>query len=303
MALLMSACTKGNLDMLGLFYTLSEGSDERFAQSMEYNATHAFDTIRLEDEQYHFYVMTDIHVDFTANNVDTFVSHYKADPDAAPFCLCLGDFINAVDHYEYCMAHVGAIWNNAVHHQAGRHDTCYAALGNHDMYYDQWKLYRGFYPTTSYAFVVQTPKHRDLYICFDSANGTVGAAQMKWLENILRETQGEDYRHRILFTHTHLFKKDESQGHTSNFALEETYELAAMFQKYDVELVLQGHSHHRDLSIFKGVKYLRLDAMEDHYYNAFYTIIEVGEQCSWKYVPVGPQDPEVEQTRIPGVPC
>lgn len=295
-ACLVMGCSKGNLDMLGMFYTLAETSDERFEQSLQYDDSVGFLTFNLPAESYKLYVMTDIHVDFTTYNLDTFVAAYKTDPEKIPFCLLLGDLINATDHYDTCYAHLAAIWND------GSGDTCLCTLGNHDMYYDQWKVYRQFFPTSTYWFVVQTPSAKDLFICLDSANGTLGKNQRKWLESLLKVKSGEGYRHIIVYTHTHFFKKDNSQGHTSNFAIEETYELADIFARYGVELVLQGHSHHRDLTTFKGVNYLRLDAMEDHYYNAFYTTLQVGETIQWDFIPVGPQKEGVEQERIEEIP-
>lgn len=302
-ACLCVACGEGNLDMLGLVYTKSDSVNKRFDQSMEYNATHPYDTIMLAEDDYHFYAMSDIHVDFTADNLDEFIEHYKSDATAAPFCLCLGDFINATKHYNFCMHHLSQIGSLEPQHQAGRRDTCYGSLGNHDIYYKQWFEYARFYPTATYCFVVKTPSAKDLYICLDTADGTIGTKQMAWLRDLLKGASEENYRHIICFTHTHSFKKDGSQGHTSNMPLEETYELANILSTYGVELIIQGHAHHRDLTKFKGVDFLRIDALEDHYYNAFYNIFYIGEDYYWKVIPVGPQNPDVEQTRIPGVPC
>lgn len=290
----LASCSQGNLDILGMVYTKAEGADERFAQSMEYNEQHAIAPIQVASDDYKLYVMTDIHVDYTTFNLDTFVMDYLADADAAPFCLLLGDLINSVNHYDTCMAHVNRI-NDGAH-------RCFSTLGNHDMYYDQWKIYRKFWGTSTYDFVVQTPSCRDLYICLDSGDGTIGKDQRHWLENLLREESGKDYRHIIVYTHTHFFKIDASQGHTSNFALEEVYELCDLFSRYGVDMVLQGHSHSRNLTVFKGVQYLRLDALEDHYYNAFYTTLQVGKDINWSFVPVGPQDPAKFAVRVPGVP-
>lgn len=301
LALLFASCEKGNLDMLGMVYTLAEGSDERFADSEAYNYTTEPMTIRVPEESYRIYVTTDNHIDFTANNLDDFVKAYKQDAAAAPFVLALGDLINAVDHYPFMYEHLSQVWTMAPQHSAERPDTCFVTLGNHDMYYDQWKVFREYFPSSTYWFEVETPSCKDLYIALDSGSGTVGYKQKNWLTKLLRRKSQEGYRHIFLYTHTHFFKKDNSQGHTSCMALEETYELAAILAKYDVELVLQGHSHHRDITRFKGIDFLRLDAMEDHYYNAFYTILTVGDTYRWEFVPVGPQKEGVEQTRIPGV--
>ena len=119
---------------------------------------------------------------------------------------------------------------------------------------------------------------------------------------MLEAAQEQKYRHIIVFTHTHFFKVDASQGHTSNFALEETYDLCDLFSRYGVELVLQGHDHCRDQHYFKGVQFLIVDALEDHFYNAYYAVMEVHQSFDFQFVPVGPQDPDKFSVRVPGVP-
>ena len=277
MVILLS-CGK-NIDYAGLFYTINESPDERFAQSMEYNVDHGYDTITGVPDDYEVYVMSDIHVDFSTDNLDRFVSDYLADTVAAPFALCLGDLINATDHWDYFDEHVQPV--------AEAERKIYYTVGNHDIYFDQWPEFRSRYHTSTYWFEVQTVSNfKDLYISIDSGNGTLGVDQREWLENILRKKKNQGYRHIIVFTHTHFFKKDTSQGHTSNFNLEETYDLLDLFDRYDVSLVLQGHSHSRDLTTFKDVVYLRVDALEDHYPDAFYTILNVGNYINFEFIKV-----------------
>ena len=276
--LMLASCSK-NIDILGLFYTINESPDERFAQSMEYNNEHGYDIITGVPDDYEVYVMSDIHVDFSTNNLDRFVSDYLADTVAAPFALCLGDLINATGHFDLFDEHVKPVSD------AGR--KIYYTVGNHDLYFDQWPEFKSRYHTSTYWFEVQTVSGlKDLYIAIDSGNGTLGRDQRNWLENLLKDKQNQGYRHIIVFTHTHFFKKDTSQGHTSNFNLEETYDLLDLFDRYDVSMVLQGHSHSRDLTLFKDVVYLRVDALEDHYPDAFYTILRVGNYINYEFIKV-----------------
>lgn len=280
--ILLAACSE-NLDMQGMFMPITTGSDERFEQSMAWNAQHGVDTIQVSEDNYKVYVMTDVHVDFTTMNLDAFASTYLADTEAAPFCLLLGDLINAKGHYELFMDHIRPILDSD-------RDTIFSTVGNHDLYYDQWPIYRDYWHTSTYYFVVKTPHYQDLYISFDSGNGTFGKKQLAWLRDLAKTLDRSAYRHVITYTHTHFFKQDGSQGHTSNFAMEETYEIAGYLQQMQADIMLQGHSHFRNLNVFKDVTYLRLDAMEDHYKNAFYTTLEVGPRIDWTFHPVGPQD-------------
>ena len=274
----LTSCTK-NIDLMGLFYTINESPDERFEQSMSYNAEYGYDKITGVPDDYEVYVMSDIHVDFSTDNLDRFVSDYLADSVAAPFALCLGDLINATGHFDLFDEHVKPVSD------AGR--KIYYTVGNHDLYFNQWPEFRSRYHTSTYWFEVQTVSNfKDLYIAIDSGNGTLGRDQRDWLENLLKDKQSQGYRHIIVFTHTHFFKKDTSQGHTSNFNLEETYDLLDLFDRYDVSMVLQGHSHARDLTLFKDVVYLRVDALEDHYPDAYYTILRVGNYINYEFIKV-----------------
>ena len=275
---ILTSCDK-NIDYKGLFYTINESPDERFAQSMDYNRTHGYAKIFVDRNNYDVYVMSDIHVDYTTENLDTFVGDYLADTTAAPFALCLGDIINYKGHFDYFMEHVKPVADD------GR--RVFYTVGNHDLYFDQWKEYFSRCGSSTYWFEVHTPNgSKDLYISLDSGNGTLGVDQRDWLEDVLRSKYFQGFRHIIVFTHTHFFKKDASQGHTSNFNMEETYDLADLFDRYNVSLVLQGHSHARDLTIFKDVVYLRVDALEDHYPDAYYTILNIGEYINYNFVKV-----------------
>lgn len=277
---LMTSCNEDkNLDILGMFTSVSASSNERFQESMKYNESHGYDKLIVNQEDYRLYVMSDTHIDFTTSNLDTFVSTYLSDVDAAPFALHLGDQINASKHWDYYAEHVQPIAD------AGR--KLYHTLGNHDIYYDQWDEFVSRWHTASYWFEVVTPSNnKDLYICLDSANGTLGTEQRDWLEDLLTEKSQQGYRNIIIFTHTHFFKKDTAQGHTSNFTMEETYDLTDLFSKYKVDMVLQGHSHSRDYTIFKGVEYLRVDAINDLAEDAFYAILTVGEKINYDFIKV-----------------
>lgn len=304
---ILTSCKQGNLDMLGMVYTKSADANERFIQSEFWNACNPMDTVSVMTDNYRIYTMTDIHVDSTTLNLDTFctrfmeeaLSHYAFLPKpeeqiTAPFCFCLGDVINAVGNYPKFQAYVTKI------EEAGL--KVYGTPGNHDIYYDQWEIYRSYWHTSHFPLVVQTPSgKKDLFIFLDSASGTLGSDQTYWLRSLLKWVSDEDYRHIVVCTHTHLWKKDQSQGHTSNFALEESYELADIFARYGVEDVIQGHSHSRDIQHFKNVRYVRLDALEDHYYNAYYTIISMGRDINYEFIPVGPQNHDDNCPRVEGL--
>ena len=274
---LLTACKK--YDLLSIFGSFSEAPDERFAMSMDYNRQHGYDKIFVDEDDYKLYVMTDVHVDYSTSNLDVYIVDYLEDTTAAPFSLCLGDLVYEKGHLGYVYEHVKPVSD------AGR--KIYYTVGNHDLYFDQWKEYFEKFGSSTYWFEVQTVSgFKDLYISIDSGNGTLGVDQREWLEKILKDSENQGFRHKIVFTHTNFFKKDNSQGLDSNFNLEETYDLADLFARHGVDMVLQGHSHYRDLTVFKGVSYLRLDALGDHFEEAFYTIFSIGNEINYEFIKV-----------------
>lgn len=279
-AILITSCS-GDLDMLGMFWTRSETPDQRFQQSMEYNSKNGPIVVNVPEEDYRLYVFTDVHLDKTTKNLDRFVSDYLSDEDAAPFCICLGDVINCTGNYPLFMEHISPIL-------ASSRNRFFCTPGNHDIYFGQWQDFASCFGTGSYYFEVVTPGGaKDFYLCMDSSSGTLGKKQSGWVTQTLEDASKKGYRHIVVFTHTHFFKKDASQGHTSNYEMEETYELTSLFSRTGVDLVLTGHDHSRERTLFKGVEYYVIDAIQDIADPAFYAIFKFGgKDIDMEFVPV-----------------
>jgi len=176
---------------------------------------------------------------------------------------------------------------DSIVHFAGqtKADTLLATPGNHDIYFKQWPIFRDFFQTSVYWFDTRNgDKKLDLYICLDTAEGTLGSKQWKWLRELLAQKSKEGYRRIIVYTHTHFWKLDGSQGHTSNFAIEETYELAHTLSEYGVEFVWSGHQHARQSVRYKNVNYLVFDATKDSETGTGYAVVEVGSSMIYHYL-------------------
>ena len=276
----MSSCgPDATLDVLGMFSPNGETVNTRFKQSEEYNAQAGVTHVNMQSDDYMIYVCTDTHITPKAHKLlDCFMAEYRA--AASPkMALHLGDLIDGQKNF-------GCV--DTILHYAGQtvKDTVFVALGNHDIYFKQWSDYRDYYKTSAYWFDTRNgSKKLDLFICVDSAEGTLGTSQTNWLKNLLEEKSKEGYRHIILFTHTHLWKQDGSQGHTSNLALEETYELTDILSRYGVDFVWCGHQHARQSVIFKGVNYLVLDSSKDEEKGQSYMTAQMGNSIIYHYYP------------------
>lgn len=266
------------LDIAGLFSPNGPTVATRFAESQAYNATRGEIHIDLPQPDYRIYVCADSHVTRKAHrNFDCFVAQYRA--AASPkIALHLGDIIDAQNNYACA---------DSILHFPGQtiNDTIFATPGNHDIYFKQWDIYRSYYQTSTYWFDTRCGATLlDLFICLDSAEGTLGADQFNWLRKLLDEKSKAGYRHIIVFTHTHLWKLDASQGVSSNYALEETYELTDLLGRYGVEYVWSGHQHARQSLIFKDVHYLVLNATKDSEKGQSYMIADMGDAIVYHYI-------------------
>ena len=275
---LTTSCEKGNLDVVGIIYGQSPRSDERFDNSMEYNALAGYRTINIPTDEYEVYYATDLHVDSSYRNVRKWATLMRNDNNCH-FGIILGDIINAVNHYEDFME--GLVFDPTT--QAAD-KPLFATVGNHDLYYGQWSEYLKYWHTSTYYFVAQTPNFKDLFICMDSGDGTWGRKQFDWLKDLLEKAQNENYRHITVFTHTHIFKRDPSQGHTSNFALEETYEIMDVLDRFGVEWYVSGHCHSRDVADFKGVRFIIVDSAEVIDDQPGYMVATFGKELSHRFM-------------------
>lgn len=270
-----------NLDIIGMVAGSSPNIDHRFQDSQAYNEQYGSAAIAAPVDNYRVYVCTDTHVDFSRNNWETFIRAYRAD-EQCPVAIHLGDLINAQNHFEYMAQALTDIPRNAM-----KHDTLMALVGNHDIYFNQWNAFLKYWKTGSYYFSVNTPSgQQDLFIVLDSSEGTMGSKQLAWLRQLLQWADTQPFRHRVVCTHTCFFKRDSSQGHTSNFALEETYTLLNLFNKHQVEMLWTGHDHSREVTQYKDLTCIIVDSMEDKDEKPYYMLVTMGEDIQYQFVAV-----------------
>ena len=272
------------LDMVGMFAGSSPNIDQRWEVSQAYNQQAGFATINALTDDYHVYVCTDTHIHKTRTRWEYFIKSYRADM-LCPVAVHLGDVIDATTDFEY------------VEDALERHplsqilpyktDTLMAVCGNHDIYFKQWETFIKAFKTSTYYFVVQTPSGKqDLFVVYDSADGTVGSKQLKWLETTLQWADTQNFRHIVACSHTHFFKRDGSQGHTSNFTIEETYALLNLFTEHGVDMLWSGHDHAREITQVKGLTSIVVDSMKDTDKHPYYMLVTMGDKIDYEFVAV-----------------
>lgn len=309
--ILLSSCNP-NYDMAGMLNGSSPEVSTRFEQSMAYNDSVGIPAVVVPSADYRVYVCTDSHIDSIPTNLTTFVQAAAADT-LCPLLFHLGDLVNAQGHIPYAVSlledslllplHRGRVnklppttegnLSPSLSRGSRRGSYPYLAitLGNHDIYFNQWDEWRSYFGTSVYWFYTMLPDSTilDRFICLDSAEGTLGTAQLQWLRELLTTnhlplTTNHPFRHTIVFTHTHLFKRDNSQGHTSNYAIEETYELTSLLEQGGVDMYWCGHDHSREITDYAGFTSIVVDAIEDHYPPAFYMIADFSDQINYRFI-------------------
>ena len=310
--------------MAGMLNGSSPEVNTRFEQSMAYNDSVGIPAVVVPSADYRVYVCTDSHIDSVPTNLTTFVQAAAADT-LCPLALHLGDLVNAQGHIPYAVSLLEdslllPLQRGRVNKlppttegnlspslcREGWGGSYFAiALGNHDIYFNQWDEWRSYFGSSVYWFYTMLPDSTvlDRFICLDSAEGTLGTAQLQWLRELLTGDAGvspagasllttnhlplttnQPFRHTIVFTHTHLFKRDNSQGHTSNYAIEETYELTSLLEQGGVDMYWCGHDHSREITDYAGFTSIVVDAIEDHYPPAFYMVATLSDQINYRFI-------------------
>ena len=267
------------VDLKGLIAPTGEVVNVRFEKSMTLNNGKAKSVVDA-DKTYLFYVCADPHLNTSYNNLREFSTQLRNDSQAR-FGVILGDCTDPRNLLSYYMEAI-----EFVPQDQAANTPIFSVLGNHDLYFDGWKEFYQMLGASVYWFDVKYESGCDLFICIDSASGTLGKKQMKWLREFLA-TERDKYRHCVVLTHTNLFYTDNSQTGSGNMALEETAALTELFSRHKVTLCLQGHDHYREDLTLDGVRYTIVGTIRDESDKAEYLKVSVsdeGVEYSWENI-------------------
>ena len=243
---------------------------------------HGNAVLKVPDGNYRIYVCSDTHLNKTADNFRCFIRRYHNDADC-PAAVHLGDLVEACETYDFFEQA-----QKETPAPAGKQDTLFVTPGNHDLFRNQWDSFLKHWPTSTYYFVVESqnlPKTKDLYICLDSAQGTLGTLQLRWLRDFLVSAHAE-YRHIFIFTHLNMYRRDNTYADIATLPLEETIELMSLFSQCNITQYWSGHDHGRELFTIGGVTYIIVDTMKDSYPESAYMILHVGDKVENTFISI-----------------
>jgi predicted phosphodiesterase len=241
----LSSCDK--FEMRG-FVTGHESANDRFVESMEWNADHPNQNIDVNSEDYSIFVMGDSHVGGT-ENLDFFLGEATAANASA--AVMVGDITtgHAEDFQTF-------------HQHLPEADVLrtFQITGNHDLYFNGWKEFYRLFGSSTYFFSVVTPEAMDLYICLDSGSGTLGSKQLDWFKAVLR-TERNAYRHCVVFTHNNIFRIRHTTS--TNPFIEEVRMLAELSIEFQIDMLITGHDHKKNEVTFGNTLHITMDALQD----------------------------------------
>jgi len=252
-ALLAVSCER--LDFIGMIHCQSASVDSRFESSMAYLEKKGIQDIVVGSDCYDFNALSDIHATTDFSGLTRYLrrSIDESTESTAPFFLCIGDIIDGHNH------HKGA--RDAIAPVIDAGWQFFTALGNHDILFGEWEQFLQCWNTSIYYFNVMTPSAgTDMFLCLDSAEGTLGKKQTKWLEKILSGIDRSKYRHITVFTHTDFYSFEHCLSMSSNFPKEEGYYLMDLLSKNKIDCVICGHNHYFQEFNWRGTRFLTLGA-------------------------------------------
>ena len=267
--LVFSACDYADIPCM---FVAKNSVNERFKKSQEYNKNTAFVEIYSENDNYIITVASDAHIGKT-KNFDAFIANSKA--INAKAMVLNGDMCNGNDYdYNLLEKHL-PLWSEQKY---------FLVVGNHELYFDGWKYFFEKFGSSTYYFTVKTNNSTDLYISLDSGSGTLGSYQLAWLKQLL-ETDRNKYRYCIVFTHNNIHRIRRTGS--TNPVSEEVRVLTDLFYRYNVNMVIMGHDHVRNVIEFGNTTYITLDALQDANKSASYIKIwATSQKITYEFVAI-----------------
>lgn len=192
---------------------------------------------------------------FEENHVEGYKETLALVDDYAPDFLCLtGDIVNNswtgytpnLEQWEWAITGQESLLNYPVMAVAGNHEAASYDFTSrfHYPYASEQDLSTGGYYSFDYQGIhFSCLNTNDTDASFETARG-LSSKQMEWLQNDLQEAQEAQWK--IILMHKGLF---DAGGHCSNVEGADNdisimrQQLAPLFNKYKVDVVLQGHDH------------------------------------------------------------
>ena len=145
-------------------------------------------------------------------------------------------------------------YNNFINHARALTAPAYPSLGENDLYGGGWSYYWKYLGPSTYSFIGGNAK----FIVIDTASSAIGEKQMEWIKTELRTNKQP-----LLFVISHMPIYGGNHGIYEFPKNEERAALIAMFEKYRVNYVLEGHYHGFVEEVVNDVHYVTSGSFSD----------------------------------------
>ena len=253
---MVSSCDKFEMRGFVLSY---ESANQRFEQSMNWNSSNPYKNLVVPKDDYVLFVMGDSHVGGT-ENLDHFIK--EASEAGSTATVMVGDITTGHEEdYHTFFEHLP------------KQDTLvsFLVVGNHDLYFNGWEHFYELFGSTTFYFSIKTPTATDLFICLDTGGGTLGSNQLAWFRDLLENARPK-YRRCVVFTHNNLFRVRHTTSTNPN--VEELHVLIELCVKHQIDMVVTGHDHKRNVIDLGNTVHITLDALEDISKNPGFCILQ-----------------------------
>ena len=258
----LCSCT---VDLLGLFGSndldtrLEEKNSFKFLTDAELNPPSFGD-------EYSFIVVTDTHIEdddaYSLYNLKSVIDAGSGGEEIK-FVVFTGDITQNgsrkdIERFKNIASHLGI--------------PCYPVIGNHDVYFSNWPLWRELIGSTRYR--IDDGDGTTLFI-LDSANAFFGKSQLDWLQRELKNAQGRVF----VFTHTNLFV--ESPGDIQQ--LTDTKERARLVSllRNRCDAMFTGHLHKRIETKIEGIPFVSIEDYKSK--NIYCRVYVTGTGITYKF--------------------
>ena len=213
--------------------------DERFNESV---SGHAKPLVfpEPESDEFTFLWLSDIHITKGQPDYMDRLGYY-AEQVGAVFILHSGDCVDQGLDEEYHK------WNRLL--DGYLPVPLFTAISNHDVYNDGWDRYKRYIGPCAFKFEYGPCQ----FIFIDTANGTTGQDQMKWIEKVCK--RGRHIPHRFMLSHYPIYdgglQTPATMGNT-----EERMKLVSLMDEYHIKYFLCGHKHCGEHYKIRGIRHI-----------------------------------------------
>jgi len=229
-------------DLLGLFF--SSDLDERLKEKDNFVFLTESDRIPSPPfgTEYSFMVLAETHIE--NSNTHGFEKLKDAIDGSIRFVIVLGDITQNGSEQDL---------KKFIEIADDMGVPCYPVIGNHDIYFGNWKAWKENIGSTSYRI---DGGGTTLFI-LDSANSFFGKEQLDWLQRELANTRGYVF----VFTHANLFVRGPAEMQQLTDIRERARITSILRNKCDI--MFMGHSHIRHINEAGNVRYITVEDFKE----------------------------------------